>query len=531
MAISGQPPVAYYPLGGSSTGSSSTLTTPNESVPSATVFDFDNSDSDVVNTSYDIVSGNKTISFWFNSSYAGYQCIMGNTNDSFILGTFTSQIPMPNGVSYTQGSSGKTFGVTASVTDEFADGNWHHFVYTYDGNSKIYIDGTERTISYKSGTTSSDDIVVIDNLGLGLNRSSYPKYTGKLSNVQAWNTSLSSVEVTTLYNNGVPLLSGTQPQTANLRAWWKMNVDNANWLGSDWQIPEATSAYPQSFDFGDANTGSEYITNTYFPNGESNFTYSTWLNANFYQRGTPIAAYGGSTHQNFMLTFWTGAGGTMYLYIGNGNYGQLNNVNSYVSTGWVNFSFVYDGSFTASDTATQNAGRIKLYINGTYQTFDSFGGTIPSTIPSGNTGFYLGTQTPTTYEYGGEMSNVMMFDNSLPATGTDSVETLYNNGSPLTTAIASSNLKAWYKLDNTETYLKPPPSQTQNLYEAWLIQNQKYPASVDNCLLFANQNYIRYDNFDLINEAELTLSFWYLHNQSINSSDRLIGSWFWRFFK
>jgi hypothetical protein len=69
------------------------------------------------------------------------------------------------------------------------------------------------------------------------------------------------------------------------------------------------------------------------------------------------------------------------------------------------------------------------------------------------------------------------------------------------------------------------PSQTQNLYEAWLIQNQKYPASVDNCLLFANQNYIRYDNFDLINEAELTLSFWYLHNQSINSSDRLIGSW------
>ena len=44
MAISGQPPVAYYPLGGSSTGSSSTLTIPNESVPSATVFDFDGSD-------------------------------------------------------------------------------------------------------------------------------------------------------------------------------------------------------------------------------------------------------------------------------------------------------------------------------------------------------------------------------------------------------------------------------------------------------------------------------------------------------
>ena len=46
MAISGNAPIAYYPLGGSSTGdaavsSPSTLTVPNESVPSATVFDFD----------------------------------------------------------------------------------------------------------------------------------------------------------------------------------------------------------------------------------------------------------------------------------------------------------------------------------------------------------------------------------------------------------------------------------------------------------------------------------------------------------
>jgi hypothetical protein len=44
-------------------------------------------------------------------------------------------------------------------------------------------------------------------------------------------------------------------------------------------------------------------------------------------------------------------------------------------------------------------------------------------------------------------------------------------------------------------------------------------------LLFANQNYIRYDNFDLINEAELTVSFWYLHDQSTNTNDKVLGSW------
>jgi hypothetical protein len=153
-----------------------------------------------IDTNYSITSGNKTISFWFNSSYAGYQCIMGNTNESFILGTFSSQISQPNGISYFQGSSGKQFGVTASVTDEFADGNWHHFVYTYDGNSKIYIDGTERTISYKSGTLSSDDIVVISNLALGLNRASYPKYSGKLDEVAVFNKALSLSEVELIYN-------------------------------------------------------------------------------------------------------------------------------------------------------------------------------------------------------------------------------------------------------------------------------------------------------------------------------------------
>ena len=35
-----------------------------------------NGSSDYIDTNYSIASGNKTISFWFNSSYAGYQCIM-----------------------------------------------------------------------------------------------------------------------------------------------------------------------------------------------------------------------------------------------------------------------------------------------------------------------------------------------------------------------------------------------------------------------------------------------------------------------
>ena len=463
MAIPGQSPLAYWPLGGSSTGSASTLTVPNESVPDATVFDFDGS-SDSISCDFTNTSNTGSISVWVSpTDYSTGQqvvwCFNGSGYRDYI-GLFQTSSGV---ISFETADNGANKWRVATTSSAVTNSVWTHLLCTFDGsNAIIYVNGVEVPQSY----THTSDItywwndLTPTNYRLGiLQVSGYSTgqfYNGKINNTQLWSSKLEASDVTTLYNNGVPLLSGTQPQAANLRSWYPMNVENANWeadTSGDWQIADAVSSYPQSFDFGEANTGSEYITTTYFPNGETNFTFSTWLNCNFYQKGTPIAAYGGSTHQNFMLTFWTGGGGTMYLYIGSGNYGQLNNVNSYVSTDWVNFSFVYDGSFTDSDTATQNAGRIKLYINGTYQTFDSFNGTIPSIIPSGNTGFYLGTSTPTTYEYGGKMSNVMLFNSSLLATGTDSVETLYNNGVPLLTAsVQSSNLKAWYKLDNTATF-------------------------------------------------------------------------------
>ena len=162
--------------------------------------EFDAASSQYISSGYNVTSGNKTISFWFKSSYSGYQSVLGDATDGFVLGNFTSQIPSPQAISYTDSDTGKKFGITGSVTDELADGNWHNFVYTYDGNSKIYIDGTERTISYRSNTTSSDDIVIIDNLGLGLNITGYPLYDGDMDEVAIWSRALEVTDVQTIYN-------------------------------------------------------------------------------------------------------------------------------------------------------------------------------------------------------------------------------------------------------------------------------------------------------------------------------------------
>ena len=84
MAIT-PPPIAYYPLGGGSTGSAkdqspnpNTLTVPNESVPSATVFDFIHSSTQYIdigtNNSVLMPTDEMSISSWVKFSAAA----MGN---------------------------------------------------------------------------------------------------------------------------------------------------------------------------------------------------------------------------------------------------------------------------------------------------------------------------------------------------------------------------------------------------------------------------------------------------------------------
>jgi len=84
------------------------------------------------------------------------------------------------------------------------DGNWHHVVMTYSGNSlasgvKIYIDGVSvamTTITDNlSATILNNQAIVVGAEGV-FNR----KFTGSLDDVQIWNYALSSSDITTLYN-------------------------------------------------------------------------------------------------------------------------------------------------------------------------------------------------------------------------------------------------------------------------------------------------------------------------------------------
>jgi hypothetical protein len=65
---------------------------------------------------------------------------------------------------------------------------------------------------------------------------------------------------------------------------------------------------------------------------------------------------------------------------------------------------------------------------------------------------YIGKYTGNNTSYKGKISNVQIFNSELPATGSNSVETLYNNGSPLTSMTGFTSLVSWWKLDASDTY-------------------------------------------------------------------------------
>jgi hypothetical protein len=346
------------------------------------------------------------------------------------------------------GSPSATSGDLASTVRMDADNNWHLLTSVYDESTqtaKGYIDGVEVVSGSRPSINTGSSPLII---GKHLTQATY--WDGPIAQVSIFDYALSNDQVTYLYNLNNPMVPGTVNLTAPI-AYYPLG-DNSN-LTATAGYPNISVGADSVFDFEGPNLNEQFITTTYFPNGESNFTYSTWVNCNFYQRGALLAAYGGSTHQNFSISFWTGTGGVMYVFVGVGVYAQFANFtfHGYPINEWTNISILYDGTFTDADTATQNAGRLKLYINGNYEAFDSFVGTIPSTIPSGNTGFYLGALTPTTYEYGGKMSNVQMWNTTLlPA----NVTTLYNNGAPSMTSAQpqATNLKAWYKLNQTANW-------------------------------------------------------------------------------
>tara|TARA_R100001463_G_scaffold120239_1_gene176246 strand:+ start:6012 stop:7403 length:1392 start_codon:yes stop_codon:yes gene_type:complete len=242
MVIPGGEPVGYWRIGNNS-NPLALAGYPNTSVGADSVFDF--APDSFINCG-DINSVNLSgesafsISCWFKSTstsggslvtksknsanFDGYQLWL-NTNGEvrFYLGSYT-------------GTANTSPWIYIKSANQFNNGEWHNAVVTYNANQstsgiKLYIDNVEQALNLYNNTPSVSSSVQNDFM-IGARGNSSANgfyYTGEISNVQFWDAKLEASEVETLYNNGQPLITGTQPQAANLQAWYKLNQTDSYW--------------------------------------------------------------------------------------------------------------------------------------------------------------------------------------------------------------------------------------------------------------------------------------------------------------
>ncbi len=128
---------------------------------------------------------------------------------------------------------------------------------------------------------------------------------------------------------------------------------------------------------------------------------------------------------------------------------------------WHHIAVVFNGSFTDSDAAVQNAGRLKVYLNGAPQTV-SFSGNMPTTTPgntsgslSNNKSLVLGNgswQTPVAnVSWNGKLSQMSIFTYDLSPS---QVTYLYNLNNPMTISGAEP-IAYWPLGDNSNPTANP----------------------------------------------------------------------------
>ena len=113
---------------------------------------------------------------------------------------------------------------TASV------GAWTNVIITYAGTSdvtgtKIYFNGTESTYTDISNTLAASTVLTAATR-MAVNSDGANFYNGKVDEASVWNKTLSTSDISSIYNAGKPSDLSSHASSANLIGWWKVDGDS-----------------------------------------------------------------------------------------------------------------------------------------------------------------------------------------------------------------------------------------------------------------------------------------------------------------
>ena len=233
-------PIAYYQLGDQSvsTGPTSNYLVPNNSL-SDYVFNFDGADDyiDCGSASYLNGLSEFSISCWINIPTAV-------DNKTIVSDWNYNTSPFGHFALGTRVVSGSYYGLnlfikqpsdvgtnSATIATFLLENTWHNVIFSYNsGTVTCHLNGSPVAVSV-TGTlpttlTSQDGNLLIGDFA-GLNRF----WPGKLSNIALFNSALTSLQATTIYNNGAP----GDISSLNPINWYKLNAADT-FDGTDWTI-------------------------------------------------------------------------------------------------------------------------------------------------------------------------------------------------------------------------------------------------------------------------------------------------------
>jgi|SaaInlV_125m_DNA_1040241.scaffolds.fasta_scaffold00245_16 hypothetical protein len=459
-------PVAYYPLGDQDAFNGADYLVPNSSLKDY-VFDFANSNIEVDSIG-DLFSGITNFSFsgWFNlTSFVSQQVfnILEGSNWKFGINTYNYQLRfnVNPGVAY-----------IASLQNITSTNTWFHYAGVFDGSGasdtdrlKLYINGQPQTVTYSITTpTSFPTLLSTADISIGGSLAPFNGMTGKASNIQLWDTNLSSTEIETLYNNGSPY-TGTQPQNSNLQGWWKLNA-SATYDSSTttWTIPDDstnsndgtssgmtqanlvqsdlsfTSGYsPYALDFDAASSDLIQINNgSSLTNGFSELTVSIWANFSSNLSQQQIISKDDTSQRSWILRKLSSGVNFLVSTDGTSASQTLFYPSSSITIGkWYHFVGIYDGS------------KLLLYVDGVLID-DSV--SLTGSLPSTTSGLFIGSygfNNNTTFD--GSLSNASIWNTALTSA---QVTEIYNEGVPsnLNNHSAYSNLVSWWQLGSNSSF-------------------------------------------------------------------------------
>ena len=385
-------------------------------------------------------------SFWLNpssvsgvkylfSKYASSRGILIYLNSSSASGNNSLEFNLYNKAG---GSPSTRKQINTNSSSMALPNEWTNIVITYDGSGlgsgiALYKNGVSQTVNVTQDTLDGNTILTSQDAYIGGNNFASTFFSGKLDHFAIFDYALSASQITSLYGNSTDGVGNPMSLSPKPIAYYPIG-DYAAFNGSEYLVPNsAISDYV--FDFDGSNDYIEVSSGNSFDFGTNDFAISSWVNTTgtTSQHRTIACKQNPSNAGNWSLQILTN--GKPNFYANNGSI-DLNSASTVNDGNWHNiilkrtsdvFELIVDNVIKDTQTvSSQNLTNTEnLRIGHRVTAYNAF--------------------------FNGSLSNISIFNTALPATGTESIESLYNYGTPPDIS-SYSGLQGFWKLDASATF-------------------------------------------------------------------------------